>query len=160
MHSRTRLLEGHRAVGDAFAVPAATRAGMVLIGKTRTVQFAYGGGGHQSLLGNASLIRQQHMPGGSSSARRRPLHPGMVPEPLGTDTPGLNRLPCGAGGPENHLRKHRPNRGLSSELSPGFHRPLGHARWKTPPLVTQALMGRDPGANRPGRLRPVILPVI
>ena len=69
---------------------------MVLIGKTRTVQFAYGGVGINHDQGTPLNPWQQHphVPGGSSSGSAVAVAAGMVPAALGTDTAGSVRIPA------------------------------------------------------------------
>lgn len=99
----TRLRTGHRADHDAFVVGRAADAGMVLVGKTHTVQFAYGGVGINHDLGTPHNPRfeEPHAPGGSSSGSGVAVAADLVPIALGTDTGGSVRTPaalCGVVG--------------------------------------------------------------
>ena len=99
----TSLLGKNIAVADAHAVQLLKRAGMILIGKTNTVQFAYGGVGinHDHGTPHNPWNRIQHVPGGSSSGSAVAVCVGMVPMALGTDTGGSVRIPaslCGTAG--------------------------------------------------------------
>lgn len=99
----TRLLGGNIAGADAAAVARLTRAGMVLLGKTKTVQFAYGGAGINRDLGTPHnpWHRAHHLPGGSSSGSGVGVAAGMAPMALGSDTGGSVRIPaalCGITG--------------------------------------------------------------
>ena len=71
------------AVQDATVVDQLRRAGMVLLGKTRTVQFALGGPG---------VNRDQGTPHNPWAEEH---HAGIVPIALGTDTGGSVRIPAG-----------------------------------------------------------------
>jgi aspartyl-tRNA(Asn)/glutamyl-tRNA(Gln) amidotransferase subunit A len=73
-----------------------TRAGMVLLGKTQTVQFAYGGVGinHDQGTPLNPWKQRPHVPGGSSSGSAVAVASGLVPAALGTDTGGSVRIPA------------------------------------------------------------------
>lgn len=92
----TSLRDDHRADGDARTVELATAAGMVLLGTTHTVQFAYGGVGinHDTGTPNNPHFDEPHVPGGSSSGSAVAVAAGMVPVALGTDTGGSVRAPA------------------------------------------------------------------
>ena len=92
----TRLRKNAVARSDSWAVQRLTRAGMVLIGKTQTVQFAYGGVGINHDQGTPLNPWKQtpHVPGGSSSGSAVAVASGLVPAALGTDTGGSVRIPA------------------------------------------------------------------
>ncbi len=97
------LLEKNIAAANAHAVQQLNRAGMILLGKTNTVQFAYGGVGinHDHGTPHNPWNRTPHVPGGSSSGSAVAVSAGMVPVALGTDTGGSVRIPaslCGTAG--------------------------------------------------------------
>jgi len=99
----TSLLEKNIAAADAHAVQQLNRAGMILLGKTNTVQFAYGGVGinHDFGTPHNPWSKTHHVPGGSSSGSAVAVSGGMVPIALGTDTGGSVRIPaslCGTAG--------------------------------------------------------------
>lgn len=88
---------------DATVVDRLRRAGMVLLGKTRTVQFALGAPGVNRDQGTPHnpWAEQHHVPGGSSSGSAVAVAAGLVPMALGTDTGGSVRIPaalCGTVG--------------------------------------------------------------
>jgi aspartyl-tRNA(Asn)/glutamyl-tRNA(Gln) amidotransferase subunit A len=100
----THLLAGNVAANDASVVRRLCEAGMVLIGKTHTVQFAYGGVGINHDTGtprNPWRNDEPYVPGGSSSGSAVAVAAGLVPVALGTDTSGSVRVPaslCGVTG--------------------------------------------------------------
>jgi aspartyl-tRNA(Asn)/glutamyl-tRNA(Gln) amidotransferase subunit A len=79
-------------------------AGMIVIGKTHTVEFAYGGWGTNQHLGtphNPWDAADARTPGGSSSGSGVAVAARLVPCAIGTDTGGSVRLPaawCGVTG--------------------------------------------------------------
>ena len=99
----THVRADHRAEHDAFVVARAAAAGMVLVGKTHTVQFAFGGIGinHDTGTPHNPHFDEPHAPGGSSSGSAVAVAASMVPVALGTDTGGSVRTPaalCGTVG--------------------------------------------------------------
>ena len=98
-----RVLEGTSASADCAAVRDLSAAGMVMLGKTNTVQFAYGGVGvnHDHGTPHNPWHATAHVPGGSSSGSGVAVAAGMSPMALGTDTGGSVRIPaslCGISG--------------------------------------------------------------
>ena len=98
-----RLLENNVATEDATVVRRLLDAGMVLVGKTNTVQFAYGGAGinHDHGTPRNPWHQVPHLPGGSSSGSGVAVAAGLVPMALGSDTGGSVRIPaalCGITG--------------------------------------------------------------
>lgn len=79
-------------------------AGMIIIGKTHTVEFAMGGWGTNRQLGtpwNPWDMSQHRAPGGSSAGSGVAVAAGLAPWAIGTDTGGSVRLPaawCGLTG--------------------------------------------------------------
>jgi aspartyl-tRNA(Asn)/glutamyl-tRNA(Gln) amidotransferase subunit A len=90
-------LLGNIADQDATVVEHLRRAGMVLMGKTRTVQFALGAPGVNRVQGTPHnpWAKEHHVPGGSSSGSAVAVAAGLVPMALGTDTGGSVRIPAG-----------------------------------------------------------------
>ena len=78
--------------------------GMIVLGKTHTVEFAMGGWGTNQHLGtpwNPWDLAAHRTPGGSSSGSGVSVAAGMAPWAIGTDTGGSVRLPaswCGLSG--------------------------------------------------------------
>jgi aspartyl-tRNA(Asn)/glutamyl-tRNA(Gln) amidotransferase subunit A len=99
----SNLLEHNIAAADATVIRRLAQAGMVLLGKTHTVQFAYGGVGinHHHGTPHNPWHAVSHAPGGSSSGSGVAVAAGMVPMALGSDTGGSVRIPsslCGTVG--------------------------------------------------------------
>ena len=80
---------------DATAVARLRAAGAIIIGKTNLDQFATGLVGVRSPYGiPKNPIREDLMPGGSSSGSATAVGAGLVPLSLGTDTAGSGRVPA------------------------------------------------------------------
>src|SRR5688500_18110937 len=99
----TSLLSENIARADSAAVRRLTSAGMVLVGKTHTVQFAFSGIGinHDHGTPHNPWHATPHAPGGASSGSGVAVGAGLVPMALGTDTGGSVRIPaalCGTVG--------------------------------------------------------------
>ncbi len=92
----TSLLDNNIATADSHAVSRLNRAGMILLGKTNTVQFAYGGVGinHDHGTPHNPWNQTPHVPGGSSSGSAVAVAAGMTPLALGSDTGGSVRIPA------------------------------------------------------------------
>src|SRR5436190_10509185 len=79
-------------------------AGMIVLGKTHTVEFAMGGWGtnqHRGTPWNPWDLEEPRTPGGSSSGSGVAVAAGLAPWAIGTDTGGSVRLPaswCGLSG--------------------------------------------------------------
>ena len=72
-------------------------SGGILIGKTKTVEFAFGGWGTNQRMGTPHNPWDKdvaRVPGGSSSGSGAAVASGMVPCAIGTDTGGSVRLPA------------------------------------------------------------------
>jgi len=92
----THLLADNIARLDSTVVGKLDAAGMVLLGKTHTVQFAYGAAGinHDQGTPHNPWHKVPHNPGGSSSGSAVAVASGLVPFALGTDTGGSVRVPA------------------------------------------------------------------
>jgi aspartyl-tRNA(Asn)/glutamyl-tRNA(Gln) amidotransferase subunit A len=133
----------------ATAVQRLERAGAIILGKTHTVEFAFGGWGTNAVMGTPwnPWDREVHRaPGGSSSGSAVAVASGLASAALGTDTGGSVRIPAGMCG----LVGLKTTRGLISrhgliELCPSLDSvgPITHtvedAAW-----MLDALLGPDP----------------
>jgi allophanate hydrolase len=80
---------------DATAVARLRAAGAIVIGKTNLDQFATGLVGVRSPYGvPRNTLREELVPGGSSSGSAVAVAAGLVPLALGTDTAGSGRVPA------------------------------------------------------------------
>ena len=98
-----KLLEHRIADSDAAVIARLRASGMILLGKTNTVQFAFGGAGinHHHGTPHNPWHPVPHLPGGSSSGSAVAVAAGLAPMALGTDTGGSVRIPaalCGITG--------------------------------------------------------------
>jgi aspartyl-tRNA(Asn)/glutamyl-tRNA(Gln) amidotransferase subunit A len=85
------------AVKTAAAVRRLEAAGAIVLGKTHTVEFAFGGWGTNPVAGtpwNPWDMHIHRVPGGSSSGSAVAVAAGMVVVALGTDTGGSIRTPA------------------------------------------------------------------
>jgi aspartyl-tRNA(Asn)/glutamyl-tRNA(Gln) amidotransferase subunit A len=99
----SKVLEDNVAADDSTVTRKLAQAGMILLGKTNTVEFAYGGVGinHHHGTPHNPWAAKAHAPGGSSSGSAVAVASGMAPMALGTDTGGSVRIPaslCGTVG--------------------------------------------------------------
>jgi aspartyl-tRNA(Asn)/glutamyl-tRNA(Gln) amidotransferase subunit A len=82
----------------ATAVQRLRQAGAVVLGKTHTVEHAFGGWGTNACMGtpwNPWDLKTQRVPGGSSSGSAVAVAAGLACAALGTDTGGSVRIPAG-----------------------------------------------------------------
>ncbi len=99
----SRLLEGYRPSEDSHATRRLAQAGMVVLGKTITVEFARGVIGVNHIQGTPHNPWHEvaHIPGGSSAGSAVAVAAGLAPIALGSDTGGSVRAPaalCGTVG--------------------------------------------------------------
>ncbi|MEQ8994375.1 MAG: amidase [Pseudomonadales bacterium] len=92
----SRTLEDHVASRDATVTQRLAAAGMVLLGKTHTVEFAFGSVGvnHSQGTPHNPWRQQHHVPGGSSSGSAVAVAAGMAVLATGTDTACSVRTPA------------------------------------------------------------------
>ena len=99
------LSEDAPATSDAPAVARLRAAGAIIVGRTNTVEFAFGGVGlnphYGTPLNPYDRANGGRVPGGSSCGAAVSVADGMVPMGLGSDTRGSVRIPaalCGVTG--------------------------------------------------------------
>lgn len=98
------LLRDNIADADATVARRLFAAGVVLLGKTQLVEFAFGGTGvnhHYGTPVNPWDAKVHRLPGGSSSGSGVAVAAGLAPAALGSDTGGSVRIPssfCGLTG--------------------------------------------------------------
>ena len=86
-----------RSTVTATIVRRLIAAGMIVIGKTHTVEFAYGGWGTNQHMGtpwNPWDLNVHRVPGGSSSGSGVAVAAGLAMAAIGTDTGGSVRIPA------------------------------------------------------------------
>lgn len=92
---------GRRSSVTATAVTRLLNAGMVMLGKTHMVEFAFGGWGTNPVMGtprNPWDLQAPRIPGGSSSGSGVAVAAGLAPAALGSDTGGSVRIPAALNG--------------------------------------------------------------
>jgi aspartyl-tRNA(Asn)/glutamyl-tRNA(Gln) amidotransferase subunit A len=92
------VLRHNIAERDATAAQRLFEAGAVLLGKTHTVEFAFGGAGinhHHGTPWNPWDAETHRLPGGSSSGSAVAVAAGLASVALGSDTGGSVRIPAG-----------------------------------------------------------------
>jgi aspartyl-tRNA(Asn)/glutamyl-tRNA(Gln) amidotransferase subunit A len=140
----------------ATVVERVLAAGMIPIGKTHMVEFAFGGWGRNEPMGtpwNPWDTQTHRVPGGSSSGSAVAVAAGLVPAAIGSDTGGSVRIPASLCG----LTGLKPTYGLVSlagavPLSTTLDSigPLAHSV-DDAALVTAAIAGADPRDPATGR---------
>jgi aspartyl-tRNA(Asn)/glutamyl-tRNA(Gln) amidotransferase subunit A len=88
---------GRRSTTDATVMKRILAAGMIPIGRTAMVEFAFGGWGTNPICGTPwnPWDRETHrIPGGSSSGSGVAVAAGLAPAAIGSDTGGSVRIPA------------------------------------------------------------------
>lgn len=94
----SRATEPKASTRNASVVDRLRAAGAIIIGKTQTVEYAFGGWGTNTVMGtpwNPWDLNVHRVPGGSSSGSAVALAAGLCSAALGTDTGGSVRIPAG-----------------------------------------------------------------
>ncbi|MBM3621503.1 MAG: amidase [Alphaproteobacteria bacterium] len=97
----SKMLEKRVATETAATVERLLTAGMVPLGKTHMVEFAFGGWGTNPLMGapwNPWDLKTHRTPGGSSSGTGVAVAARLAPAGIGSDTGGSVRIPCAFNG--------------------------------------------------------------
>jgi len=92
-----RLLAHHVATRDAAVLERGVRAGLVTLGKTAVVEFAFSGLGYNPTMGSPDNPFDRdtpRCPGGSSCGTAVAVATGLAPLGVGTDTAGSVRIPA------------------------------------------------------------------
>jgi len=93
----SRLLRHHIAKRDAVVLERGVRAGLITLGKTALVEFAFSGLGINPTMGspdNPYDNNTPRAPGGSSCGSAVAVARGLAPIAVGTDTAGSVRIPA------------------------------------------------------------------
>ena len=154
----TAVWRDRRATRTATLAQKLISAGMIVIGKTHTVEFAFGGWGTNQHLGtprNPWDTKTHRTPGGSSSGSGVAVAARMVPCALGTDTGGSVRVPaawCGITGLKTTIGRISTYGVLP--LSPTLDTPGPMTRSvEDAALLLQVMQGADPRDPRTLALR-------
>lgn len=97
----SKMFEGRVADVTSNTVERLTAAGMIPLGKTHMVEFAFGGWGTNPLMGapwNPWDLATQRVPGGSSSGTGVAVAARLTPAGIGSDTGGSVRIPSAFNG--------------------------------------------------------------
>ena len=140
---------GRRSTTTATAVQRLLQAGMVILGKTHMVEFAFGGWGTNPVMGtpwNPWDLNTHRVPGGSSSGSGVAVAAGLAPAALGSDTGGSVRIPAALNGITGlkttrgliSLHGAVPLSGTLDSIGP-MTRTVQDAAW-----LMQAMAGADP----------------
>jgi amidase len=114
--SGSRLMRGHIADKDSFLTALFKKAGLILLGRTTTPEFALGVSTESALMGaTRNPWNLETMAGGSSGGSAASVAAGIVPMAHGSDNGGSIRIPASACG----LVGLKPSRGRVT-LGPDF----------------------------------------
>jgi aspartyl-tRNA(Asn)/glutamyl-tRNA(Gln) amidotransferase subunit A len=145
----SKIWAARRASRSATLAQRLIQAGMIVIGKTHSVEFAFGGWGTNQHMGtpwNPWDMQTHRVPGGSSSGSGVAVAARMVPWAIGTDTGGSVRLPasfCGVTGLKTTIGRISTHGVLP--LSPTLDTPGPMTRnVEDAALLYQVLQGPDP----------------
>lgn len=155
----SQMWTNRRSQMNCTALMKCLQAGMVLLGKTHMVEFAFGGWGTNPVMGapwNPWDLKTHRAPGGSSSGSGVAVAAGLAPAAIGSDTGGSVRIPSALNG----LTGLKTTRGLISlhgafplsntldTIGPMVHSAQDAALWTSVMAGPDVL---DPSSlNRPG----------
>jgi aspartyl-tRNA(Asn)/glutamyl-tRNA(Gln) amidotransferase subunit A len=148
-------LRGRRSEKTATLVRRLVAQGLIILGKTHTVEFAMGGWGTNQHLGtpwNPWDLKIQRTPGGSSSGSGVAVAAGLSPWAIGTDTGGSVRLPaswCGLTGLKTTIGRVSTHGILALSPTLDTPGPLTHTVEDAALLYT-VMQGADPHDPRTG----------
>ncbi|EAQ47190.1 amidase family protein [Roseobacter sp. MED193] len=150
-HSGSRLYRPEPAQSDAPIVARMRAAGLIVIGHTNMSEFAFSGLGLNPHFGTPpNALRQDLVPGGSSSGSATAVALGLADLALGTDTSGSVRIPAACQG----IIGFRPSIGRYDDigifpLAPSLDTPGPLARRVESIRSLDSLLTRDrnPGQN-------------
>jgi aspartyl-tRNA(Asn)/glutamyl-tRNA(Gln) amidotransferase subunit A len=94
----SRATAARESTQTATVVARLRAAGAIVLGKTHTVEYAFGGWGTNATMGtpwNPWDLSTHRVPGGSSSGSAVAVAAGLAAAALGTDTGGSVRIPAG-----------------------------------------------------------------
>ena len=141
---------GTVSANSATLVKKLIGAGMIMLGKTHTVEFAYGAWGTNQHMGtpvNPWDLKTHRTPGGSSSGSGVSVAARMAPCAIGSDTGGSVRIPaswCGITGLKVSMGRIKRLRRAAAVSPPWIRR----ARWRAPSriaaILLQVMQGPDP----------------
>lgn len=142
--------QARRSTITSTVVERLQAAGMIILGKTHMVEFAFGGWGTNPLMGTPrnpwDMTGHHRAPGGSSSGSGVAVAAGLAPAAIGSDTGGSVRVPAAFNG----LTGLKTTHGLISlygtiPLSPSLDSigPMTRTA-RDAALLTAALAGPDP----------------
>ncbi len=141
-----------RAAGTATIARRMLAQGMIVLGKTHTVEFAFGGWGTNRRMGtprNPWDLAVARTPGGSSSGTGVAVAARMAPWGIGTDTGGSVRLPasyCGLTGLKATIGR-ISTAGSSRSAPPSTRR----GRWRARSRTSRSSTPSSPGPTRSTR---------
>ena len=140
---------GRRSDFTATAVTRLVAAGMIPLGKTHMVEFAFGGWGRNEPMGapwNPWDVKTHRVAGGSSSGSAVAVAAGLAPAAIGSDTGGSVRIPsalCGLTGLKTTYGLVSLHGAVPLSTTLDTIGPIGHTV-EDVALLTAAIAGPDP----------------